>query len=95
MRKNLCMTSDRRQGRSHHGVPKGDPLIEVTIRIFPGPGADDPSYPPRGGPFSGDTIEWSYPEHLHNRALDRVAVIRHAVSVLLDNLDGSATIDVQ
>jgi hypothetical protein len=89
------MTSDRRQGRSHEGVPKGDPMIEVTVRLFPGRGAGDPSWPPQGGPFSGATIEWSYPEHLHGRALNRVAVVRHAISVLLDDLEGGTTVDVQ
>ena len=89
------MTSDWRRGRSHEGVPKGDPMIEVTIRMFPGRGAEDPSFPPQGGPFSGATIEWSYPEHLHGRALTRAAVIRHAISVLLDDLEGSTTVDVQ
>ena len=89
------MANDRRQGRSHEGVPKGDPMIEVTVRLFPGPGAEDPSYPPQGGPFNGVTIEWSYPEHLHARALTRTAVIRHAISVLLDDLEGSTTVDAQ
>jgi len=89
------MTSDRREGRSREGVPAGDPMIEVTVRIFPGPGAADPSWPPRGGPFSGATVAWSYPEHLHGRALTRVAVLRHAISVLLDDLEGSTTIEAQ
>jgi hypothetical protein len=70
-------------------------MIEVTVRLFPGPGAGDPSFPPQGGPFSGATIEWSYPEHLHNRALTRVTVIRHTIAVLLDDLDGSTTVDTQ
>jgi hypothetical protein len=89
------MTSDRRRGNSHEGVPKGDPMIEVTVRLFPGPGADDPSFPPRGGPFSGATIEWSYPENLHGRALTHTTVIRHAISVLLDDLEGITTVDIQ
>jgi hypothetical protein len=87
------MTIDRHHGRSREGVPKGDPMIEVTIRLFPGRNAADPSFPAHGGPFSGATIEWSYPEPLHNRALTRVAVIRHAISVLLDDLEGSTTVD--
>lgn len=48
-----------------------------------------------GGQFSGATIDWSYPGHLHGRALARTAVVRHAISVLLDDLDGSATVDAQ
>ena len=89
------MTSSRREGRSREGVPAGDPVIEVTVRLFPAAGAVDPSWPSRGGPFSGATIAWSYPEHLHGRALTRVAVVRHAISVLLDELEGSATNEVQ
>jgi hypothetical protein len=57
----------------------------------PAAGAGDPSFPPRGGPFSGAAIEWSYPENLHERALTRVTAIR----VLLDDLEGSTTVDVQ
>jgi len=82
-----------RQGRSHEGVPHGDPMIEVTVRLVPGPGADDPSFPPRGGPFGGATIDWSYPDHLHARALTRITVVRHAISVLLNDLEGSTTVD--
>jgi hypothetical protein len=50
-----------------------------------------------GGPpvASGATVAWSYPEHLHGRALTRVAVLRHAISVLLDDLEGSTTIEAQ
>jgi hypothetical protein len=55
----------------------------------------DQSWPPQGGPFSGATIAWSYPERLHGRALTRVAVVRHAISVLLDDLEGSTTVEVQ
>jgi len=90
-------TNGRRQGRSHEGVPKGDPVIEVAVRIFPSsrPSAEDPSWPPAGGPFSGATIEWSYPDYLHGRALGRIAVVRHAISVLLDDLEGSTTVDDQ
>jgi hypothetical protein len=44
---------------------------------------------------SGATVAWSYPEHLHGRALTRVAVVRHAISVLLDDLEGSTTVEVQ
>lgn len=36
---------------------------------------------------------WSYPEQLHQRALDRNAVVRHAITVLLDDLDGSTSIE--
>jgi hypothetical protein len=36
-----------------------------------------------------------YPENLHDRALTHVTVIRHAIGVLLDDLEGSTTIDVQ
>jgi hypothetical protein len=90
------MTSDRRQGRSHEGVPEGDPVIEVTVRLFPGRRSGYPSRPARDGPvFSGATIEWSYPGHLHDRALSRVAVVRHAISVLLDDLEGSTTVDAE
>jgi hypothetical protein len=89
------MTSDRRQGRSREGVPAGDPMIEVTVRIFPSAKPGDPSWPPRGGPFSGATVTWSYPEHLHDRALTRVAVVRHAISVLLDDLEGSTTVEAR
>jgi hypothetical protein len=67
--------------------------LEVTVRLFPGPGADDPSRPPGGGPFNGATVDCSYPEHLHERALTRRAAVRHAVSVLLDDLEGSTTVD--
>lgn len=89
------MTSDRREGRSREGVPTGDPVIEVTVRLFPGPRAEDPSWPPDGGPFSGATITWSYPGQLHERALTRQAVVRHAISVLLDDLEGSTTVEAQ
>jgi hypothetical protein len=89
------MTSGRRQGRSREGTPAGEPVIEVTVRLFPRPGAEDPSWPLQDGPFSGATITWSYPEHLHERALSRVAAVRHAISVLLDDLEGSTTVDVQ
>jgi hypothetical protein len=67
----------------------------VTVRLFPRPGAGEPSFPPRGGPFSGATIEWGYPENLHDRPLTHVTVIRHAIGVLLDDLEGSTTVDVQ
>jgi hypothetical protein len=70
-------------------------MIEVTVRLFPSAGAEDPSLAPKGHPFSGATIEWSYPEHLRGRALDRIAIVRHAISVLLDDLEGSTTVDVQ
>jgi|HubBroStandDraft_3_1064219.scaffolds.fasta_scaffold145018_2 hypothetical protein len=89
------MTSDWRQGRSREGVPAGDPMIEVTVRIFPSAKPGDPSWPPQGGPFSGATVTWSYPEHLHDRALTRVAVVRHAISVLLDDLEGSTTVEAR
>lgn len=89
------MTSELRRGRSHEGVAQSDPLIEVTIRIYPSPRGGSPSWPPAGGPFSGATIDWSYPGHLHGRALTRTAVVRHAISVLLDDLDGSTTVDAQ
>ena len=88
------MTDPMRKGRSHEGAPKGDPILEVTVRFFPGPGPGDPSWPPRDGPFSGATVDWSYPEHLHERALTRRAALRHAISVLLDDLEGSTTVDV-
>ncbi len=89
------MTDGRRLGRSREGVPEGEPLIEVTIRLYPGPGGlGAPSSGPRR-PFSGATIEWSYPEPLHARALDRIAVVRHAISVLLDDLEGSTTVELQ
>lgn len=89
------MRSELRRGRSHEGVPQGDPLIEVFIRIYPSPRGGSPSWPPAGGPFSGATIDWTYPGHLHGRALTRTAVVRHAFSVLLDDLDGSTTVDAQ
>jgi hypothetical protein len=93
---NPAMTESRRLGRSREGVPEGDPVIEVIIRLYPGAGEDrDPSFPPRHGPFSGATIEWSYPEPWHERALDRIAVVRHAISVLLDDLEGSTTVERQ
>ena len=95
MRENPGMTSDRRQGRSREGVPEGEPVIEVTVRLFPRPWTGEPPMPPKGHPFSGATIEWSYPEHLHERALTRVAVVRHAISVLLDDLEGSTTVEAQ
>jgi hypothetical protein len=88
-------TNGRRQGRSHEGVPNGDPIIEVTVRLFPATSAGGPSGPPKGGPFGGATIEWSYPDHLHERALTRVAAVRHAISVLLDDLQGITNVDVQ
>lgn len=87
------MTDGMRHGRSHEGVPDGDPIIEVTVRLFPRSGADDRSRRPDGGPFGGATIGWSYPEHLHERALTRTAAVRHAISVLLDDLEGSTTVD--
>jgi hypothetical protein len=85
----------RRHGRSHEGVPDGDPVIEVTVRLFPRPASGDPSWPPQGSPFSGATIDWNYPGQLHQRALTRVAAIRHAISVLLDDLEGATTVDAQ
>jgi hypothetical protein len=89
------MSNEMRRGRSHEGVPTGDQIIEVTVRLFLRPAAADLSFPPRGGPFTGATIDWSYPGHLHERALTRLAVLRHAISVLLDDLQGSTTIDAQ
>jgi hypothetical protein len=35
------------------------------------------------------------PDHMYKRALTRVAVIRHAISVLLDGLEGIITADSQ
>ena len=70
-------------------------MVEATVRLFPRPGGAEPSLPPRGSPFSGATIEWSYPESLHARALTHVTVIRHAIGELLDDLEGSTTVDVQ
>ena len=87
------MEDEHGHWRSHEGVPVGEPLIEVIVRLYPGPGADDPSWPPKGGPFSGATIDWSYPEGLHGRALDRRAVVRHAIGVLMDDLEGLTTMD--
>src|SRR5258708_19531237 len=75
-------TNGRRQGRSHEGVPNGDPIIEVTVRLFPATSAGGPSWPPKGGPFSGATIEWSYPDHLHERALTRLPATPHPLSAL-------------
>lgn len=89
------MTDGMRHGTAHEGVPDGDPVIEVTVRLFPRAGADDLSWPPSGGPFTGATIDWSYPAHLHERALTRRAAIRHVISVLLDDLEGSTTVDTQ
>ena len=54
-----------------------------------------PDAAPRGGPFSGATVEWSYPENLHDRALTRVSVIRHAIAALPEELEGSTIVDVQ
>jgi hypothetical protein len=87
------MADPMRKGRSYEGLPEGDPIVEVTVRLYPGPGAGDPSWPPRGGPFIGATIDWSYPYHLHERALTRTAAVRHAISVLLDDLQGSTIVD--
>ena len=70
-------------------------MTEVTVRLFPSAGAGDPSWPPQDGAFSGATVAWSYPEQLHGRALTRVAVVRHAISVLLDDLEGSTTVEAQ
>jgi len=89
------MTSGMRHGKSHEGVPDGEPIIEVTVRLYPRSDDRDPSWPPRGGPFTGATVDWSYPDHLHERALSRNAAVRHAISVLLDDLDGSTTVDLQ
>lgn len=89
------MTSGTRQGSSREGTPTGDPVIEVTVRLFPRLGAEDPSWPPHGAPFSGATIAWNYPEHLHERALTHVSAVRHAISVLLDDLEGLTTVEVQ
>jgi hypothetical protein len=89
------MTDGIRHGRSHEGVPAGDPVIEVTVRLFPRSGAGDLSFPPRGGPFCGATIDWRYPDHLHERALTRLVAVRHAISVLLDDLQGTTTVDAQ
>jgi hypothetical protein len=51
------MTNGMRQGRSHEGVPDGDLMIvEVTVRLYPGPGAGDRSFPPRGWSPSGTAI---------------------------------------
>jgi hypothetical protein len=89
------MTDGMRLGRSHEGVPNGDEIIEVTVRLFLRSDADDLSWPPHGGPFTGATINWSYPEQLHERAMTRIAAVRHAISVLLDDLEGSTTVDAQ
>lgn len=70
-------------------------MIEVTVRLFPSAGVGDPPLPPKGHPFSGATIEWSYPENLHVRALTHATVIRHAISTLLDDLEGITTVDTQ
>lgn len=94
-RENPYVTSDRREGRSREGVPAGDPIIEVTVRLFPRPWTGDPPMSPERHPFQGATVEWSYPEQLHGRALNRVAVVRHAISVLLDDLEGSTTVEAQ
>lgn len=85
------MTNTLRLGRSREGAPEGDPITEVTVRLFARPWAGDTSWRPQGGPFSGAAIDWSYPEYLHHRALTRVTVVRHAISVLLDDLEGSTT----
>jgi hypothetical protein len=87
------MTNGIRRGRSHEGVPSGDQVVEVTVRLFLRSGAADPSFPPRGGPFTGATVDWSYPGHLHERALTRPVAVRHAISVLLDDLEGTTTVD--
>ncbi len=89
------MTEGRRLGRSREGVPEGDPVIEVTIRLYPGPGEPRDPFSARRRPFGGATIEWSYPEAWHARAMDRIAVVRHAISVLLDDLEGSTTVERQ
>lgn len=67
------------------GAPRGEPIIEAVVRI----------YPSRGNvkchPFSGATVDLAYPSALETRALDRVAVLRHAISTLLDALQGEMT----
>jgi hypothetical protein len=67
------------------GAPKGDPLMEITVRLHP---AD---FPTEKRVFSGATVSVAYPTVLESRALDRTAVLRHAISTLLDALDGSMT----
>jgi hypothetical protein len=85
------MTSDPRRGRSHEGVPQGDPLIEVTIRIYRARVAGAR----RGHQWAVRSVARRSagvtPGHLRGRALTRAAVVPHAISVLLDDLDGSTT----
>lgn len=54
------MTEATRRGWAHEGVPTGDPIVEVTVRLFARPGAKGQS-----------------------------------ISVLLDDLEGSTTVDFQ
>lgn len=68
-----------RRGRVGDGVPRGQPIVEVTVRLYP---ADLPRA------YSGATVEWAYPSALEGRALDPGTVIRHAINHLLDALQG-------
>ena len=69
--------------RFEEGVSRGEHMIEVTVKIYP----SDPYR--KGHPFSGATVDLAYPSALETRALDRISVLRHGVSTLLDALDGS------
>lgn len=65
------------------GVPKGEPLIEITVRLYP---AD---FQTERRPISGATVSVAYPSVLEDRALGRAGALRHGISTLLDALDGT------
>jgi len=67
------------------GVPKGEPLIEITVKLYPG------DYQSEKRAISGATVSLAYPNALEGRALDRTGALRHGISALLDALDGTMT----
>jgi hypothetical protein len=55
----------------------------MTVRLFARPRGPDNLRGRLRMAFSGATINWSYPDHLHEHALTRAAVTRHAISVCI------------
>lgn len=80
------MAEERRRGEAHEGVAEGEPEIEVRVRMY---------WPPGAGQFGGATIDWSYPQSLHGQALTHIVVVRHAISVLLDHMEGLTHMDAE
>lgn len=68
------------------GVPRGEPLIEVVVKLYPS------DRQVKGHVFSGATVDLTYPSALEAKAVYRRGVLRHAISTLLDALEGSMTV---